>query len=314
MKNAEKTQINAMNGIICIDKPSGFTSFDVVAKMRGILKTRKIGHGGTLDPMATGVLPLFLGRATKACDMFPDQSKRYTATFRLGITTDTQDITGEVVARREVRAKEADVESALTGFIGEGKQLPPMFSAVWVDGKRLYDLARQGIEVEREHREICVKDIKLIGTDVENGVYSIDVECSKGTYIRTLCHDIGEALGCGAVLISLRRTKACGYNIASCITLDEAREYMSGGTICDHIMPVDTIFSDYPKLCLDEKQAGMFFSGVRLSLDRLNLSGLPENPPDFAIYGPGGEFIAIAGADPASDELISKKWFGPVPY
>ncbi len=214
-------------GILCIDKPEDYTSFDVVARMRGICRTKKIGHAGTLDPMATGVLPLFLGRATKACAILPDQNKRYRASFRLGITTDTQDITGKVLKERPVTASAQEVREALQGFVGDILQLPPMYSAVQVGGQRLYDLARQGIEVEREPREVSILSIDLLEESPETGEYTIDVLCAKGTYIRTLCHDLGEKLGCGAALTKLRRTMAAGFTEADCITLEQAEELLA---------------------------------------------------------------------------------------
>lgn len=203
-----------MDGIIILDKPEDFTSFDMVAKMRRLLGTRKVGHAGTLDPMATGVLPIFVGRATKCCDILPNQNKRYTATFQLGYTTDTLDATGRVLTRTEVSATKEDVEKALESFRGEIMQLPPMYSAIQINGKRLYDLARQGIEIEREKRPVTITELNLLSADDTQHIYQIDVACSKGTYIRTLCADIGEALGCGATMTALRRTEAAGFSIA----------------------------------------------------------------------------------------------------
>ena len=203
-----------MDGIIILDKPEDFTSFDMVAKMRRLLGTRKVGHAGTLDPMATGVLPIFVGRATKCCDILPNQNKRYTAAFQLGYTTDTLDATGRVLTRTEVSATKEDVEKALESFRGEIMQLPPMYSAIQINGKRLYDLARQGIEIEREKRPVTIMELNLLSADDTQHIYQIDVACSKGTYIRTLCADIGEALGCGATMTALRRTEAAGFSLS----------------------------------------------------------------------------------------------------
>ena len=219
-----------MDGIIILDKPEDFTSFDMVAKMRRLLGTRKVGHAGTLDPMATGVLPIFVGRATKCCDILPNQNKRYTATFQLGYTTDTLDATGRVLTRTEVSATKEDVEKALESFRGEIMQLPPMYSAIQINGKRLYDLARQGIEIEREKRPVTITELNLLSADDTQHIYQIDVACSKGTYIRTLCADIGEALGCGATMTALRRTEAAGFSIADSITLEEAEKLSEEGT------------------------------------------------------------------------------------
>ena len=189
-----------MNGILCINKPQGFTSFDVAAKLRGMLKTKKIGHAGTLDPMATGVLPVFVGNATKACDIMPDSSKAYRASFRLGEQSDTQDSTGTILKTAEVNCTAADIEALLPKFRGEIMQIPPMYSAVSVNGKRLYELARQGIEVERESRNVTIYSLELLNFDEETQSGTLKVACSKGTYIRTLCEDIGNYLGTGGTL------------------------------------------------------------------------------------------------------------------
>ncbi|MDR2932952.1 MAG: tRNA pseudouridine(55) synthase TruB [Oscillospiraceae bacterium] len=298
-----------MDGILCIDKPEGFTSFDVVAKIRGMLGTRKVGHAGTLDPMATGVLPLFVGTATKACDILPVQDKRYTATLRLGVSTDTQDITGTVLNRRPVKAGAAQVMEKVALFTGAQKQLPPMYSAVRVNGQRLYDLARKGVEVARKPRAITVYAISLLGADENDHTYTIDVACSKGAYIRTLCHDLGEALGCGAVLTALRRTAACGFSLDDCITLSAAQDLADQGILRNRLLPVSSVFTSYSPLRLDAKQTKMFGDGVRLSLARLGLHNA-EPGASFTVFGSDGAFIAIATADPASDNLISKKWFG----
>ena len=197
-----------MNGIILVDKPKDFTSFDVCAKMRGILKTRSVGHGGTLDPMATGVLPIFVGRATKCCDILPISDKTYIAGLKLGITTDTEDITGAVLAQSDVKITKDQLHKVVGSFVGNISQVPPMYSAVKVNGKKLYDLARQGITVERKARSITIYSINILSEDYEKNEFILEVSCSKGTYIRTLCSDIGRALGCGGTLFSLRRAMA----------------------------------------------------------------------------------------------------------
>ena len=301
-----------MNGILCIDKPVDFTSFDVVAKMRGILQTRKIGHSGTLDPMATGVLPLFIGRATKACDMLPDQTKRYTATFTLGLVTDTQDSTGTVLQQRPVTVERPEVAATLAEFVGPQKQLPPMYSAVRVNGQRLYDLARQGVEIDREARDITVFSADLLPQESEiPHTYTVDIDCSKGTYIRTICHDLGQRLGCGAVMTGLRRTRACGYHLADCMTLEQAQEYANAGDWADKILPVETAFATYEPLHLDEVQTRLFTNGVQLSLLRMGF--VPAEHKDgelFTIFGAMGDFLGLAAADVAADALIGRKWFG----
>lgn len=294
-----------MEGILCIDKPPEHTSFDVVARMRGIAHTRKIGHGGTLDPLATGVLPLFFGRAAKACDLLPEQDKRYTATFRLGITTDTQDITGAVLAEQLVRASEKDVAALLASFTGRQQQVPPMYSAVRIDGQRLYDLARQGIEVERPARDITIHSVCLLESNEERQEYTIDVLCSKGTYIRTLCHDLGQALGCGAALTALRRTQACGFSISQCITLEEATTLAQANALTNTLLPVEAAFGKLPRLTLDARQAAHFCNGVPLYL-----SQFPKLPDSMCcIYRWDGIFLGLAAPDIAEAKLRLIKLF-----
>ena len=193
-----------VNGILCIDKPQDFTSFDVVKKLRGMTKIKKLGHAGTLDPMATGVLPVFFGAATKACDILPNQNKRYTAAFQLGMTTNTQDIWGEELSRRESHVAKDDILALLPRFRGDIEQTPPMFSAIQINGQRLYDLARKGIEIERQPRPIHIFRFELLSFDEESQTGTLDIGCSKGTYIRTLIHDLGEKLGTGGVMTALR--------------------------------------------------------------------------------------------------------------
>lgn len=294
-----------MEGILCIDKPPAHTSFDVVARMRGIAHTRKIGHGGTLDPMATGVLPLFFGRAAKACDLLPDQDKRYTATFRLGISTDTQDITGTVLSERTVHTTEWDIAALLPRFTGPQKQLPPMYSAIQVEGRRLYDLARQGIEVKRTARDIIIHSIALLSADDTRHEYAIDVACSKGVYVRTLCHDIGEALGCGAALTKLRRTRACGFSLSQCITLERAAELARAGTLAEALLPVETAFASLPRLTLNIALARHFCNGVQLYLSQF------AAPPRAlsSVYREDGVFLGLAAPDTAGAQLQLVKLF-----
>lgn len=293
-----------LDGILCVDKPPEHTSFDVVARMRGIAGTRKIGHGGTLDPMATGVLPLFFGRATKACDLLPDQDKRYTATFRLGVTTDTQDRTGTVLRERPVTVGETAVRALLERFTGPLRQTPPMYSAVKISGKRLYDLARQGQEVERPARDIVIYSLSLLEADEERHLYTIDAACSKGTYIRTLCHDMGEALGCGASLTALRRTAACGFSEAQCITLEQAAELSARGELAQRLLPVAEAFRALPRLELDDKLARLFRNGVQLSLNQF------DQPPTGTTAVFHEElFLGVAEPDAEGLRLRLKKLF-----
>lgn len=282
-----------MNGILLIDKPRSFTSFDVVAKLRGIARTRKIGHGGTLDPMATGVLPLFLGAATKACGFVPRQDKRYTATFRLGVATDTLDITGTVLEERPVNVGAEDVAAALRDFLGRGSQLPPMYSAVQVNGVRLYELARRGVEVERKPREAEVFALELVGRGEAAHEYTIDLHCSKGFYVRTLCGDLGRKLGCGAVLTALRRTMACGFSLDGCITLEQARRLADGGALESRVLPVSAAFEVLPRLALDTRQTRLFRNGVRM-----DAAEFPDAPADtmLAVWGVEG-FLGLGALE-----------------
>ena len=284
-----------LTGILIVDKPAGFTSFDVVAKLRGMTKMRKIGHAGTLDPAATGVLPVFLGGATRFIDLLPNHGKRYTATFLLGITTDTQDTTGTTLKTRPVEVGEAEVSAALSSFVGKGKQIPPMYSAVKQDGKRLYELARQGIEVERKPRAIEIRELNLLVSDPVAGRYTIDVFCSKGTYIRTICHDLGEKLGCGAALESLRRTVACGLFLESAHTLDQLQGLADRGDFSSALLPVESALAAYPRFDLDEQQAARFLNGVRLPLDDLPYVA-PQNRSHVRIFGPDAHFLGLGAA------------------
>lgn len=226
-----------MSGILPVKKPAGFTSFDVIGKLRGVTKTRKIGHSGTLDPMATGVLPLFFGGATKCCDLLPNEDKRYVADVKFGIVTDTQDTTGRVLKETESHVSEAEFEEVFRGFIGKQLQLPPMYSAVKVNGRPLYDLAREGKVVERAQKEIEVYDIKLLEFDEHAQTAKIEVSCGKGTFIRTLINDMGEKLGCGASMSALERTMAAGFEISECYTISEIEEMMKEGTFEEHLIP-----------------------------------------------------------------------------
>ena len=279
-----------MNGIICIDKPEGFTSFDVVAKLRGITKIRRIGHAGTLDPMATGVLPVFIGRATKACDMLPDSDKEYEAEFKLGVVSDTQDSTGKVLSECSASFSIEEISTVVADFLGEQEQIPPMYSAIKVDGKKLYDLARQGIEVERKPRKITVYKIELLSFDEKEQSGKLLISCSKGTYIRTICHDIGQKLGCGAVMTALRRTRAAGFTLSDCITIEEAQRLSNPEVLAEEILPIDRVFAFMDRLDLGRKKAEAFLNGVKLDAERLDYSGSDNN---IAVFF-DGRFIATA--------------------
>lgn len=299
-----------MDGIIIMDKPEDFTSFDMVAKMRRLLNTRKVGHAGTLDPMATGVLPIFVGRATKCCDILPNQNKRYTATFQLGYTTDTLDATGRVLSRSEVTADKAQVQAALEQFRGEIMQLPPMYSAIQINGKRLYDLARQGIEVEREKRPVTIARLDLLSCDEQTHTYQIDVACSKGTYIRTLCADIGEALGCGATMTALRRTEAAGFSLADALTLEQAEQLSKEGSLKEQLLPIETVFAPLPALKLGGRQEQMYRNGVKLQVQRLEGFALPSDyTGDIRVIGEDGTFLGLSYIEQETGLLRLRKLF-----
>ncbi len=284
-----------MNGIICVNKPQDFTSFDVVAKLRGILKMKRLGHGGTLDPMATGVLPVFVGNATKACDIMPDNTKSYRAGFRLGAVSDTQDIWGKVTQRSDKAVSRSDIEAVIPDFIGKIMQLPPMYSAVQVNGQRLYDLARQGIEVERQAREIEVDSLVLEDYDsnIREGVMSI--ACGKGTYIRTIISDIGEKLGCGGIMTSLVRTSSGGFTLADCYTFEEIQKARDEERLEELILPIERVFEKLPKLRLGEAQTRMYRNGVKLDLTKLRDIRVSEDC--YGVFGYDGVFIGTAIAD-----------------
>ncbi len=263
-----------MTGIICINKGKDITSFGVVAKVRGIAREKKAGHTGTLDPMATGVLPVMLGGATRFLNYLPDSDKGYRATLLLGKTTDTLDITGKVLTQCKVNASKSDVESALNKFKGEIMQVPPMFSAKSVDGVRLYDLARQGVEIERKPCPVKIKSLELVDFNEEKGEYTIDVLCSKGTYIRSLIDDIGRELGCGAVMTELERTKAMGFDLKDCVTLDKLQEIKdSGGSFEPYLIPLERIFNSFKRVYITDAQAKRFSNGGGLDIKRI------KNPP-----------------------------------
>ncbi|HRR76709.1 MAG: tRNA pseudouridine(55) synthase TruB [Ruminococcus sp.] len=284
-----------MNGILCVNKPQDFTSFDVVAKLRGILGMKRLGHGGTLDPMATGVLPVFVGNATKACDIMPDNTKSYLAGFRLGCTSDTQDIWGEVKSVSDLAVSRDELEAVMPYFTGNIMQLPPMYSAVQVGGKRLYDLARQGIEVEREARQIEVSSLRLPEYDPDTREGKLEIVCGKGTYIRTIINDIGEKLGCGGIMTSLVRTSSCGFTLADCYTFDEIQQARDEDRLETLLLPTDKVFVSLPKLVLGEAQARMYRNGVKLDITRVR--GIIPDSDTYRVYAQDGTFFGTAVAD-----------------
>lgn len=294
-----------MTGIILLDKPKDITSFGAVARVRRICGEKKCGHTGTLDPMATGVLTIMLGGATRFCELLPSHDKAYIASFRLGTVTDTLDITGKVLETREVSVTAEQVREKIKGFVGDISQLPPMYSAVSVNGQRLYDLARQGIEVERKAREVTVFSIEMLGENEQAGEYEIAVECSSGTYIRTLIADLGEALGCGAVLTELRRTKANGFDISQAVTLEQLEKAAESGELNGVLIPVDKALEEYPVIKVTAAQAKRFRNGGELDLQRLKY---PRMLGLFRICDPEDNFIGL-GEIGTGDSLTVKRVF-----
>lgn len=278
-----------ISGVIPVDKPAGFTSFDVIAKCRGILKQKRLGHSGTLDPMATGVLPVFIGGATKAIDILPDAQKRYRAEFELGRSTDTQDRTGRVLATRDRIVSRETLVRVFPEFVGRISQIPPMYSAVKVGGKRLYDLARAGVEVERKPREIEIFSLELLGFDEKKQSGALEISCSKGTYIRTLINDLGERLGTLGVMTELRRTYSQGFEMSQCVTIDKIEEYAKAGRADELMIPVERCFGDLPRIDLSEKQEKMYKNGVKLDTARVKAAG-----GDGLYRAYGSDFIGIA--------------------
>lgn len=297
-----------MNGIIVIDKPQRFTSFDVVAVMRGLCGTKKVGHTGTLDPMATGVLPILIGSATKAQDLTPDSAKEYVAGFRLGVVTDTEDSTGTVKATFPVTTDEKALTSALSHFRGEIMQIPPMYSAIQKNGVRLYDLARKGIEVEREPRPVTVHELELLEYHQGKGEGALRVRCSKGTYVRTLCADLGKILGCGGIMTTLRRTAACGYTLEDSVTLDEAKELKAGGLLEQKLRPVDSLFGEYQALAVTGPQAKRFQNGGALALERTGAKRDPDGTK-IRVYDPEKRFLGLGQVRREKNELSILKLF-----
>lgn len=296
-----------MNGILCVNKPEDFTSFDVIAKLRGILKIKRLGHGGTLDPMATGVLPVFVGTATKACDIIPDNTKSYLAGFRLGYTSDTQDVWGNVSECSGKAVGAEDILAILPEFTGNIMQLPPMYSAVQVNGKRLYDLARQGIEVERTPREIEVYSLSVSGYDPDTREGVLRISCGKGTYVRTIINDIGEKLGCGGIMTSLVRDSSCGFTLDECYTLDEIQKAADEGRTEELIIPIERIFDSLPKLHLNPVQTRMYSNGVKLDIGRVR-NILPDTDR-YSVYGSDRNFIGTAVTDREAGVLRVEKNF-----
>lgn len=294
-----------MNGIICVNKPKNWTSFDVVAKFRGIARTKKCGHTGTLDPMATGVLPILLGNATKLSSLIPDSDKGYCAGFQLGVTTDTLDCTGTVLSSVPVQVSAQQLETALESFRGTISQVPPMYSAVQVNGRRLYDLARSGQTVERPSRTVTIHQLNLLDYDPKTGEGKLEVFCSKGTYIRSLVDDLGKALGCGGMLTSLVRSQANGFILDDCLTLEECQRLADAGELEGRVLPADRVLKELPVLSLNRVQAEKFRHGVKLDLNRLHLPKQAEG--NLRVYDSDGLFLGLARCNWDEAELVIVK-------
>lgn len=279
------------NGMINIYKEAGFTSHDVVAKMRGILKQKKIGHTGTLDPDAVGVLPVCLGSGTKLCDMLTDRDKEYEAVLLLGVETDTQDTSGTVLSEKDVTCKEEEVRSMILSFIGEYDQIPPMYSALKVDGKKLYELARAGKEVERAARRVVIENIEILKVELPR--VTMRVSCSKGTYIRTLCHDIGQNLGCGGAMAALKRTRVGQFEIEDAVTLGELEALRDAEKVSEKVIPVDQVFAHLPAVHVREKFTGLIQNGNAFYGNQTAESELCVPGAEVRVYDENGRFYGI---------------------
>lgn len=282
------------NGVIIINKPQGWTSMDVCAKLRGIFREKRVGHAGTLDPMATGVLPVFVGQATKAVSFAEGGRKEYRAVLKLGVTTDTQDTTGTVLERSAVAVSEDEVRAVLSRFTGELSQIPPMYSAIKIGGQKLYEIARRGGEVERKPRTVTIYELELTGR-LAADEYALRIVCSKGTYIRTLCHDVGAALGCGAAMAALTRTMAAGFTLGEAVTLEEVQA--QGEAL---LRPTDSLFREYPAYTLPHAEAER-----RVRCGNPLKAKLVDGV--YRVYGCDGTFLALSRAE--KGVLTSQKNF-----
>lgn len=286
------------NGIIIIDKPSGWTSMDVCAKLRGILHTKKVGHAGTLDPMATGVLPVFVGQATRAVSFAESGQKEYVAGLKLGLVTNTQDTSGETLGTHPASVTRTELEAVLPRFTGEIEQIPPMYSAIKIGGKKLYELARRGEEVERKPRPVTIYELEVVEQTAPDA-FTLRIRCSKGTYVRTLCHDIGRALGCGGCMSALRRTMAAGFTLADAVTLE--RVQLEGESL---LQPVDSLFRAHLAYHIRTERA-----------EALCRNGNPLAPPDapadglYRVYGRDGTFLCLSRAQNGTLTSL-KNFFG----
>lgn len=289
-----------MNGLILVIKPPGMTSFDVVAYLRGILKVKKIGHAGTLDPAAGGLLPICLGKATKAIEWFMDFDKSYRAEMVLGVVTDTQDAEGNIIEKNQVTVDINTIKETVNSFVGKYEQTPPMFSAVKINGKRLYDLARQGKEVQRKARQVEIFNIAGVNVkqDYESTIVRFDVDCSKGTYIRTLCHDIGQRIGCGAHMSFLVRTRVGPFSLSDALTLEDIKKHQQQETLLSVMKPVDILFQNYKSMVIGERCLNKFLNGAYITLCDYKLYEINET---VRVYSSNGLFLGL-GRVLAKDE------------
>lgn len=316
---------NKMDGIINVYKERGYTSHDVVAKLRGIFHQKRIGHTGTLDPEAVGVLPVCLGSATKVCEFLTDKSKVYEARVRLGVVTDTQDMTGKVLSEMPVQISQGmtgqdfsempfpvsqeDIQRVVSGFVGECWQTPPMYSAVKVNGKRLYELARQGMEVERKKRKITVHSCDIREFFPETSEFTMEVECSKGTYIRTLCHDIGERLICGAAMASLVRTRVGTFSLAHAFTLSQIEEWVKAGMVEKIVVPTDRVFEQYPKVIVTQDGIRFLQNGNKISQSFCRADAPVGDGGTVRMYGQDDQFYALYRYDEKAHFFTNVKMF-----
>ncbi len=291
-----------MDGIMVINKPENYTSFDVVAVMRKLLKTKKIGHAGTLDPMATGVLPILAGNATKIQNLLQGSSKEYRAKFRLGLITDTEDTSGKILKKNPVNVNVETLKKVTSAFVGEIKQVPPMYSAIKKDGVRLYSLARQGIDVSREKRVVTIDDIKLENYNEEMQEATMLVRCSKGTYIRTLCADIGAQLGCGAAMSGLERTRVGSFTLEKSITLDRAKELASENKLDKLLLSIDSVLSKYNAVKVTDAQTVRFLNGGGLALDRISIKDAQDSQK-LKVYGTDGKLLGLGIVNVTKKEM-----------
>lgn len=298
-----------INGIINVYKEKGYTSHDVVAKLRGILKQKKIGHTGTLDPDAEGVLPVCLGNATKLCDILTDKSKAYRAVLLLGITTDTQDITGKIMEERAVTVGKEEILEAILSFSGSYDQIPPMYSALKVGGKRLYELAREGKEIPREARKVELHSITVESLDMNTKEAVIVVECSKGTYIRTLCNDIGEKLLCGGCMKALTRIRSGEFDISESLKLGEIEAKYKNGTLDDHVKSVPAMFPEYGCVTVKKEFEKLLYNGNFLALNQLEQETINVSNNKVLVYDGENSFVGIYKYCPEQEIIKPYKMF-----